>query len=106
MNIFRLISSGTIEEKVYQRQIFKHMLTKRILVDPRQSQSFSTRDLKDLFTLSEGESSPLTCPPPPLHSAPSPSPCHPSPLAPLSCVRLCAFQALWAMRRWTLPLWI
>jgi DNA excision repair protein ERCC-6 len=52
--IYRLITSGTIEEKVYQRQIFKHLLTKRILVDPRQSQSFSTRDLRDLFTLSEG----------------------------------------------------
>lgn len=54
------VCSGTIEEKVYQRQIFKHMLTKRILVDPRQSQSFSTRDLQDLFTLSEGVSHPST----------------------------------------------
>ena len=53
VNIYRLVTSGTIEEKVYQRQIYKHMLTKRILVDPRQSQTFSTRDLKELFTLNE-----------------------------------------------------
>ena len=46
--------SGTIEEKVYHRQIYKQMLTKRVLSDPRQSQAFNSRDLFDLFTLDDG----------------------------------------------------
>jgi hypothetical protein len=45
--------SGTIEEKIYHRQIFKHLLSKRILTDPRQSQMLSAKNLRDLFTLSE-----------------------------------------------------
>jgi hypothetical protein len=45
--------SGTIEEKIYHRQIFKHLLSKRILTDPRQSQMLSAKNLRDLFTLTE-----------------------------------------------------
>ncbi len=51
--VARALCSGTIEEKVYHRQIFKHMLSKRILVDPRQSQMLTSRNLYDLFSYTE-----------------------------------------------------
>lgn len=51
VTIYRLISAGTVEEKIYQRQIFKTALSNRILQDPRQRRLFSQKDLKDLFTL-------------------------------------------------------
>jgi len=49
--VYRLITAGTIEEKIYQRQIFKTALTNSVLQDPRQRRLFSQRDLRDLFTL-------------------------------------------------------
>jgi DNA excision repair protein ERCC-6 len=52
VTIYRLITAGTIEEKIYQRQIFKTALSNKILQDPRQRRLFSQRDLRDLFTLS------------------------------------------------------
>ena len=51
MTVYRLISAGTVEEKIYQRQIFKTALSNRVLQDPRQRRMFSQKDLKDLFTL-------------------------------------------------------
>ena len=51
--IYRLLVSGTIEEKIYHRQIFKQFLTNKILKDPRQRRFFKTKDLMDLFTLGE-----------------------------------------------------
>lgn len=42
---------GSVEEKIYQRQIFKTALSNRVLQDPRQRRLFSQRDLRDLFTL-------------------------------------------------------
>jgi DNA excision repair protein ERCC-6 len=51
VTIYRLIAAGTVEEKIYQRQIFKTALSNRVLQDPRQRRLFSQRDLKDLFTL-------------------------------------------------------
>ena len=53
MTTLSMCCSGTIEEKIYHRQIFKHLLSKRILVDPRQSQKLSAKNLRDLFTLTE-----------------------------------------------------
>lgn len=52
ITIYRLITAGTIEEKIYQRQIFKTALTNKILQDPKQRRLFSQRDLNDLFSLS------------------------------------------------------
>ncbi len=49
--MYRLITGGTIEEKIYQRQIFKTALTNQILQDPKQRRLFSQKDLRDLFTL-------------------------------------------------------
>jgi DNA excision repair protein ERCC-6 len=51
VTIYRLITAGSVEEKIYQRQIFKTALSNRVLQDPRQRRLFSQKDLKDLFTL-------------------------------------------------------
>lgn len=51
VSIFRLMTAGTIEEKIYHRQIFKQFLTNKILKDPKQRQTFHLSDLHDLFTL-------------------------------------------------------
>ncbi|EXB88373.1 DNA repair and recombination protein RAD26 [Morus notabilis] len=56
VTVYRLITRGTIEEKVYHRQIYKHFLTNKILKNPQQKRFFKARDMKDLFTLKdEGE---------------------------------------------------
>jgi DNA excision repair protein ERCC-6 len=47
----RLITSGTIEEQIYKRQIFKTALSNKVLQDPRQRRLFSQNDLRDLFSL-------------------------------------------------------
>ena len=51
VTIYRLITSGTIEEKIYHRQIFKTFLANRVLKDPRQRRFFQSNDLHDLFSL-------------------------------------------------------
>ena len=51
--MYRLITRGTVEEKVYHRQIYKHFLTNKILKNPQQKRFFKARDMKDLFTLHE-----------------------------------------------------
>jgi len=53
VTVYRLITSGTIEEKVYHRQVYKQFLTDRVLRDPRQRRYFKSRDLADLFTLGD-----------------------------------------------------
>uniref|UniRef100_A0A914DQK6 DNA repair and recombination protein RAD54-like n=1 Tax=Acrobeloides nanus TaxID=290746 RepID=A0A914DQK6_9BILA len=56
VTIYRLMSSGTIEEKIYQRQIFKQFLSNKVLVDPKQRRFFKTNDLHELFTLADERS--------------------------------------------------
>ena len=51
VTIYRLMTAGTIEEKIYHRQIFKQFLTNKILKDPKQRQTFQMSDLHDLFSL-------------------------------------------------------
>lgn len=51
VSILRLITAGTIEEKIYHRQIFKQYLTQRVLDDPKQTRFFRAADLYDLFSL-------------------------------------------------------
>jgi DNA excision repair protein ERCC-6 len=53
VEIYRLMTAGTIEEKIYHRQIFKQFLTNKILRDPKQRQTFQMRDLQDLFSLGD-----------------------------------------------------
>ncbi|CAG8971320.1 hypothetical protein HYALB_00005938 [Hymenoscyphus albidus] len=55
VTIYRLMTAGTIEEKIYQRQIFKQFLTNKILKDPKQRQTFQMKDLYDLFSLGSTE---------------------------------------------------
>ncbi|XP_038067729.1 DNA excision repair protein ERCC-6-like [Patiria miniata] len=56
VTIYRLITNGTIEEKIYHRQIFKQFLTNRVLKDPRQRRFFKSNDLFELFTLGSDSS--------------------------------------------------
>ncbi|KAL6718389.1 DNA repair protein rhp26 [Lecanora helva] len=51
--VYRLMTAGTIEEKIYHRQLFKQFLINKILRDPKQRQTFQMKDLHDLFTLGE-----------------------------------------------------
>ncbi|XP_012275144.1 DNA excision repair protein ERCC-6 [Orussus abietinus] len=53
VTVYRLITAGTIEEKMYHRQIFKLLLSNRVLEDPRQRRLFHTTDLVELFNLNE-----------------------------------------------------
>eukprot|EP00798_Chlamydomonas_sp_ICE-L_P016205 gene16205-22369_t len=59
VTIYRLITSGAIEEKIYQRQIYKGFLTDKILRDPRQRRFFTARDVRDLFTLGDEHGGPM-----------------------------------------------
>ncbi|XP_045521042.1 DNA excision repair protein ERCC-6-like [Pieris brassicae] len=53
VTVYRLLSAGTIEEKIYQRQIFKNFLSNRILIDPNQKNVLTTSTLQGLFTLED-----------------------------------------------------
>ena len=53
--------SGTIEEKIYHRQIFKQVLTNRVLSDPNQRRLFNSRDLRSLFTLNDDDEGASPC---------------------------------------------
>lgn len=69
VTIYRLLSAGTIEEKVifslkncsflitllqmYQRQVWKQLLSNKVLIDPKTQKFFKTSDLYDLFSLQE-----------------------------------------------------
>ncbi|RKF73359.1 DNA repair protein rhp26 [Golovinomyces cichoracearum] len=55
VTIYRLITAGTIEEKMYHRQIFKQFLSNKVLKDPKQRQTFQMKDIYDLFTLGSNE---------------------------------------------------
>jgi DNA excision repair protein ERCC-6 len=51
VSVYRLISVGTIEEKMYKKQIFKQFLSNKILQSPNQRQKFRPQTLRDLFSL-------------------------------------------------------
>uniref|UniRef100_A0A0L8IDH8 DNA excision repair protein ERCC-6 n=2 Tax=Octopus bimaculoides TaxID=37653 RepID=A0A0L8IDH8_OCTBM len=53
VTIYRLLTSGTIEEKIYHRQIFKQFLSNRVLKDPKQRRFFKSNELHELFTLTD-----------------------------------------------------
>lgn len=48
--IYRLLTAGTIEEKVYHRQLFKQSLQNSVLNDVRQKRLFRAEFLRQLFT--------------------------------------------------------
>lgn len=55
VHIYRLLTTGTIEEKIYQRQISKQGLSGTVVDLTKTSEhiQFSVEDLKNLFTLHE-----------------------------------------------------
>ena len=55
VTVYRLVTAGTIEEKVYHRQIYKEFLTSKVLRDPKQRRFFKAKDLADLFTWDEDD---------------------------------------------------
>ncbi|KAI1337822.1 SNF2 family N-terminal domain-containing protein [Xylariaceae sp. FL0016] len=58
VTIYRLMTAGTIEEKIYHRQIFKQFLSNKVLKDPKQKTSFALHeDLHDLFSLKPADDS-------------------------------------------------
>lgn len=50
VTVYRLVTSGTIEEKIYHRQIFKTVLSNRVLGEGNDLCSFTSTNLNDLFT--------------------------------------------------------
>lgn len=56
VTIYRLITRGTIEEKIYQRQIFKVLLSNRILENANQKSLFSQNLIRELFELNDAVS--------------------------------------------------
>ncbi|KNC97493.1 uncharacterized protein SPPG_07408 [Spizellomyces punctatus DAOM BR117] len=54
VKIYRLLSTGTIEEKIYQRQLTKISLSDALIDDKETGMNaFTSQELKDLFTLDE-----------------------------------------------------
>ena len=53
--VYRLIAAGTIEEKVYHRQLLKQFVADKVLRDPRARRLFRASDLADLFTLADDD---------------------------------------------------
>ena len=53
VSVYRLISRGTIEEKIYRKQIFKQFLNDKILQNPNQRRLFSKTTIRDLFRLGD-----------------------------------------------------
>lgn len=56
VHIYRLLSTGTIEEKIFQRQVMKQGLC-TVVKDSSSNTKFSRQELKELFTLSENSDS-------------------------------------------------
>ncbi|XP_072532741.1 DNA excision repair protein ERCC-6-like [Salminus brasiliensis] len=56
--IYRLITCGTMEEKIYRRQVFKDSLIRQTTGDKKNPfRYFSKQELKELFTLEDTRSS-------------------------------------------------
>nr|XP_028571185.1 DNA excision repair protein ERCC-6-like [Podarcis muralis] len=56
--IYRLISCGTVEEKIYRRQVFKDSLIRQSMGDRKDPyRYFTMQELRELFTLGDTQSS-------------------------------------------------
>ncbi|RPB23197.1 hypothetical protein L211DRAFT_787171 [Terfezia boudieri ATCC MYA-4762] len=53
VKIYRMITTGCIDEKIYQRQLSKQCLANSIMDQKSSVSSFSLAELRDLFTLDE-----------------------------------------------------
>ncbi|CAM4927325.1 unnamed protein product [Rotaria socialis] len=47
--IYRLVSHGTMEEKIYQRQVVKQSMSKRVIDDHQLDRHFTQADIKELY---------------------------------------------------------
>lgn len=53
--IYRFLSAGTIEEKMYQRQVLKEEVSKAVVdASAGAARSFTREDLREVFTLGNG----------------------------------------------------
>ncbi|RLN02560.1 hypothetical protein BBJ28_00014002 [Nothophytophthora sp. Chile5] len=53
VTVYRFVTAGTIEEKIYHRQIFKQYLTSKVLHDAKRKRCFNKHSLRDLFVLAD-----------------------------------------------------
>lgn len=49
--VYRLLTAGTIEEKMYHKQIQKQFLSTKVLKDPKQKRLFTSTSMRDLLSL-------------------------------------------------------
>ena len=55
LQVYRLITCGTVEEKIYRRQVFKSGLSRTSLQDGTQFRYFGRDELRDLFQVDPAE---------------------------------------------------
>ena len=56
--VYRLITCGTVEEKIYRRQVFKDSLVRQTTGDKKNPfRYFSKQELRELFTIEDFQSS-------------------------------------------------
>lgn len=53
--VYRLLAAGTMEEKIYLRQVTKEGLSARIVDEQNVSRNFTQQDIDDLFNPVEEE---------------------------------------------------
>ncbi len=54
--VYRFLCAGTIEEKIYHRQLFKQFVSNKVLSDPNSRKHFNSKVLSDLFHLGDDDS--------------------------------------------------
>ncbi|KAL0477736.1 DNA excision repair protein [Acrasis kona] len=59
--VYRLVSCGTIEEKIYRKQIFKDTLSKNVQEKSNQYRYFDTAELREMLSLPEDVKRSKTC---------------------------------------------
>jgi len=59
--VYRMITCGTIEEKIYKKQVFKGGLAKTATQEERTRGFFSKNELSDVFTLHDVDQSATRC---------------------------------------------
>lgn len=55
--IYRLLTAGTIEEKIFQRQLVKQSMSQKVMHAEMTEADFSQDDLRDIFCLTDGTQS-------------------------------------------------